>query len=86
MYAYNPRMMLARVPCPIVLQDHGGALFTENLAVNIFYLLRPLRPAQLTVLPAICWPVHGIRAAGARLRLDGSSSTSACRSACPSRF
>jgi hypothetical protein len=45
MYAYNLRMMLARVPCPIVLQDHGGVLLTENLTVNILYLLRPLRPA-----------------------------------------
>ncbi|WVZ81940.1 hypothetical protein U9M48_029263 [Paspalum notatum var. saurae] len=72
--ALNPRMLFLVKPDPIVLQDHGGALLTGNLTVNLLFYGR-FAPAQRAAvadfvrsLSAAPWtprPGHGAAAAAA---------------------
>ena len=43
--AFNPRMLFLVKPDPVVLRDHGGALLTGNLTVNLLFYGR-FTPAQ----------------------------------------
>ena len=45
----NPRMLFLVKPDPIVLRDHGGALLTGNLTVNLLFYGR-FAPAQRAVV------------------------------------
>nr|CAB3470029.1 unnamed protein product [Digitaria exilis] len=47
--AFNPRMLFLVKPDPIVLQDHGGALLTGNLTVNLLFYGR-FSPSQRAIL------------------------------------
>ncbi|RCV20843.1 hypothetical protein SETIT_4G090400v2 [Setaria italica] len=47
--AFNPRMLFLVKPDPIVLRDHGGALLTGNLTVNLLFYGR-FAPAQRAIV------------------------------------
>ncbi|RLN12844.1 protein EXORDIUM-like 2 [Panicum miliaceum] len=47
--AFNPRMLFLVKPDPIVLRDHGGALLTGNLTVNLLFYGR-FTPAQRAIV------------------------------------
>ncbi|KAL6861797.1 hypothetical protein ACP4OV_017497 [Aristida adscensionis] len=47
--ALNPRMLFLVKPDPIVLRDHGGALLTGNLTVNVLFYGR-FTPAQRAIV------------------------------------
>ncbi|CAN6202053.1 unnamed protein product [Urochloa humidicola] len=47
--AFNPRMLFLVKPDPIVLRDHGGALLTGNLTVNLLFYGR-FAPSQRAIV------------------------------------
>ncbi|CAL5046835.1 unnamed protein product [Urochloa decumbens] len=47
--AFNPRMLFLVKPDPIVLRDHGGALLTGNLTVNLLFYGR-FAPSQRAII------------------------------------